>query len=60
MARYGLLLAIASHSGDADIRQAHARRARTAAAVPASDNWRRRFTRDFLACLIERCARLST
>ena len=58
MARYGLLLAIASHGGDADIRQSHARRAglllrHRLAQLSASVH------KSFLVCLIERCARLS-
>jgi hypothetical protein len=57
MARYGLLLAIASHSSDSDVRQAHARRARLLL--------RRRLGQlaasvhlDFLTSLVERCSQL--
>lgn len=57
MARYGLLLAIASHSGDSDVRQVHAHRARLLL--------RRRLGqlapsvhKDLLAGLVERCSEL--
>ena len=57
MARYGLLLAIASHSSDSDVRQAHARRARLLlrrrlGQLAASVH------KDFLTCLVERCGQM--
>jgi hypothetical protein len=57
MARYGLLLAIASHSSDSDVRQTHARRARLLlrrrlGQLAASVH------KDFLTSLVERCSQL--
>jgi hypothetical protein len=57
MARYGLLLAIASHSSDSDVRQAHVRRARLLlrrrlGQLAASVH------KDFLTCLVERCGQM--
>lgn len=57
MARYGLLLAIASHSSDSDVRQTHARRARLLlrrrlGQLAASVH------KDFLTGLVERCSQL--
>ena len=55
MARYGLLLAIASHSTDSRVRQAHARRARL-----LLRRWLGKLAtsvhQDFLAALVERCS----